>query len=86
MDCLIEAFGEMMPNSSVCHKGSYHKKDGDPSKLVRPEIFLHSGLFESKKSVYDDFVKLGILQKTVSKSAFKKWWLDDYWNVKVIKN
>ena len=46
-------------------------------------IFLHSGIFTTKKSVFNDFRERRIITSNISDSTLRSWWINDFWHVKV---
>ena len=81
MITLIRDFGESMPNATTVHPDDWNKKNGQQRR--RPLIFLHSGLFSSKASLFRDMVDLNLVSSQVSESTLHKWWMKEFWNVKI---
>ena len=84
-DQLVEDFGENMPDAWATHPDSRWLPVTDQTKETRPLIFLHCGLFSTKKAVFKDFHDRRIVSKTIPPSTMRTWWIADWWNVKVKK-
>ena len=82
---LVEDFGESMPDSWATYPKDKWKRVSDATKETRPLIFLHNGLFSTKKAVFKDFLDRGIVTKKVGVTTMREWWLNDFWNVRVKK-
>jgi len=80
MKSLVDEFGESMPHQTSYAPGSRGRKK---SKVMRPLIFLHCGIFPSKQAVFRDMKKNGMVPPRTLYSSLRKLWHAHWWNVKI---
>lgn len=80
MSSLVAEFGESMPHQVAYHPNTQGNKR---TKISRPLIFLHCGIFANKEAVFQDMLRQNIVSTSTTSGTLRRWWNEEHWNVKI---